>query len=176
MLITLLMLTVALVPTAARDWELSQYLYGSTVRALCYHTWMTDNTLPSDPSTNACLSLNGTISIYYLVFSYSIRAIKLSKMGSKWIRNWLRTMPSEAMEKCLGRLNDFSSNGKLSVLKMFAYEVLLIFYICYRATVDLFESMFWEVSFPVDVFSTAASFANHCSFIPVNCGEGAVET
>lgn len=147
MLITIVMLTVALVPTASPNWEILQWYDGSTVPVLCCYKWITNNVSPNELTGVGYLILNGTISICYLAISYSVRAIKLSKTGSKWVRNWLRTMPSKAIQKCLNHLNNFSSDGKFSLIRMFAYEVLLTFFIYCRAIADLFESMFWEVSF-----------------------------
>jgi hypothetical protein len=149
MLITVVMLIVALVPTVSPNWEYSQSVGFSAVPALCYYKWITSE--PFKPY----FAFNGAISICYLGISYSIRALKLSKTGSKWVRDWLRTKPSEVTQNCLRQLNDFSRDGKFGLIWTLAYEALLICFVYCRATADLFESVFWEVSFRNPSFSTS---------------------
>lgn len=157
MLITVVMLIVALMPTASPNWEYLQSLGFSTVPALCHYKWITSGPFTFglfDSEDDPYLVFNGTISICYLGISYSIRALKLSKTGSKWVRDWLRTKPSEVIQNCLRQLNGLR-DGKFRLVWMLAYEALLICFVYCRAIADLFESMFWEVSFRNPSFSTS---------------------
>ena len=132
MLITVVMLIVALVPTASPNWEYSQSARFSAVPALCYYKWITSEPFISGafyPEDKPYLAFNGAISICYLGISYSIRALKLSKTGSKWVRDWLRTKPSEVTQNCLRQLNDFSRDGKFRLTWTLAYEALLICFV-----------------------------------------------
>jgi cytochrome c oxidase subunit IV len=145
MLITVVMLIVALVPTASQNWEYSQSSRPSTFPALCYYKWITSE--PFIPGAfyhedKPYFAFNGAISICYLGISYSIRALKLSETGSKWVRDWLRTKPSEVTQNCLRQLSDFSRDGKFRLIWALAYEALLICFVYCRATADLFGSMF----------------------------------
>ena len=155
MLVLVVMLVAALLPTATPLWQIIYSFEFAGVPAQCFYEVLTQlPVLDSDASAwiftssayDVPAAMTGIVSMCYLILSYLVRAIKLSQSGSNFARLWLRKKPGNLAKKLLDNLHGRSRRGKATIAWLFAYEVLLVLFVIGRAGLDLFESMLWEVS------------------------------
>ena len=147
MLIMMLLLIIALVPTGRDDW-LSGSSFGPTfisIPAICYFDNIVPTVFPSFV-LGPVSTFPVVTSILVLVSSYFTRAIKLFDGSSEFARRWIRRKPSNRMKSWLDRLRSRSERGRAGPFWLISHEALLVMFVMLRALMDLYESMFWEVS------------------------------
>ncbi|KAL8776345.1 MAG: hypothetical protein Q9213_008306 [Squamulea squamosa] len=151
MLLMVMMLSVALLPTGDRRWS-NKYDGDSDNGAfpvLCAFRRLTvqkssERYRPDSVTTSTML-----ISIAVLFLSYLTRLIKLSQQATAFTRRWMRTKPGSLIRRVTDdavRHADKPNASKYWRLKHFAMEGTHIFL---RALVDIAESTLWE-SYPLD--------------------------
>lgn len=148
MLITVIMLGAALLPTGDILWLDADPLAPIIAPALCYFRRLESHIFAdmfkADSSTGASM----VISLVVLISGYFTRILKLSDKASNGIRRCLRKIPSKVIgatrRVVLERLNrPAPSFHKLHWIV--AYSVVETFYIWLKAFFDIYESMTAEV-------------------------------
>lgn len=170
MLATVILLGVALLPTANPDWE-----YNPGVPAQCFFSalnpgWSDD--YPKHPwqrtSTVTLSSASVYMSLVVLFVSFVTRMIQISEKSSVFAREWMRSKPSGLLKRWLGELNRRATVSGAYFLWKLVHEILLAAYVILKASSDLHGSMLWEVSFQV---STTVTFASSLGLVPPNLVE-----
>ena len=153
MLVTVLMLGVALLPTGNTAFA------GDGLPAICQfkilgvkNDGVRYGLSSSDPQSVYIL-----LSTIVLFFGYLTRLIKLSARSTAFARRWIREKPRNILRKFLDKTLRAHSRANGSLRLSLQYVLLEALYVCLRATFDLFESMLWEVCYERLVLSCAAT-------------------
>jgi len=152
MLVTVIMLGIALLPTGDAFWlENVGERVGMTegVPALCYFRKLDPRSEEGQFAPDAQLTTSMLVSMLVLFFGYVTRLFKLLFQATAFMRLWSRTKPGTALKKTIenasrrNALFEASIHGKATwKINYIVYNVL---YIILRAAFDLYESMLWEV-------------------------------
>lgn len=143
---TLILLTVALVPTGNINWFVPLYLdrdnYG--VPAICYFAHMSEssNYVLSEPSTSSIL-----VSTVILWISFAARIVKLYPSLSRVATGCLRDEPGKLLKKQIKR--PLGLRGHAQVLLKMTHGALTAQLILFRAVFDFYDSLLWEISKPI---------------------------
>lgn len=152
MLIMLLLLITALAPTGDGAWLFDDDMGG--VPTICYFDKLVPAISAYSISGFSVSTFAMGISIFVLVLSYSTRAIKLFDGSSEFIKSWIRRKPSDRMRSWLDRLRSRSRRNRTGPFWLISHEALLITFLILRALMDLYESIFWEVSALLKTFAS----------------------
>lgn len=144
MLVTVMMLGVALVPTGNSSW-LPYHQPAANIPALCY--FKPDAPRYSVPQ-GAREPVSGMIvSVLVLFFGYLTRLVKLSSHAAALSKYWLRTAPGMTWKRWLAASygsGDYSGTRHLRM--KVAYVTMETAYICLHGWYEVYDSMLWEVS------------------------------
>lgn len=149
MLVTVIMLGVALVPTGNSIWShrppysVDPRLAGIPV--LCFYK-------PDAPSyaghTGALGPISGMIvSVLVLFIGYLTRLIKLSRKATAFSKYWLRTAPGTTWKRWLAKCGRIDRSEKMHSLMKVVCIVMETAYVCLHGWYEVYDSMLWEVSF-----------------------------
>ena len=144
MLVTVIMLGVALVPTGNSTW-LPYLQPAANIPVLCYFK-------PDAPrysvAQGAREPLSGMIvSVLVLFFGYLTRMVKLSSKAAALSKYWLRTVPGMTWKRWLASYGHGDYSGKRYLFMKVAYINMETAYICLHGWYEVYDSMLWEVSF-----------------------------
>ena len=145
MLIRVIMLGVALVPTGNSVW-LSAFLYESRwilagIPVLCYYE-------PDAPPYGAYDQASSMVlSVLVLLFGFLTRLVKLSSKATAFSKHWLRTAPGTAWKRWMARCGSVDGLGAKSLLLKVIYIIMETVYVCLHGWYEVYDSMLWEVSF-----------------------------
>lgn len=157
MLVLVVMLSIALVPTANYDWAANSWLGmprpdstpDLTDYAICY--------LKPDRQYQSLISqLSAATSIVLISLGYILRVIKLHQQFSSFLSRRIRGRLSDAT-RCFLRivfhwcLSDGSSQ---SLKRLLCYRPLLAIFLAMRILLDLWSSMLFEVSVGPHIYLT----------------------
>lgn len=148
MLITVIMLGVALVPTGNPFWQTlmwnNKYDAMISIPVLCYYQ-------PDAPSW-AFYGLKGptfntTVSIVVLFVGYLTRLIKLSNKAAAFNKYWLRTAPGALWKNWMIECDNVDRSNSRYLLHKVRYIIMEVAYVCLHGWYEVYDSMLWEVSF-----------------------------
>ena len=138
MLITVILLGTALVPTGNRKWP------GTIeVPTLCFFDELAVDRSGYGAREQETISM--FIIICFLLISYVTRIIKLSKRSSDFTRRWLRSKPGNLLKKCLDGLNRRAQSKSPQIFWALGHQLLLGTFVVLMAIYDIFGCTLWEV-------------------------------
>ena len=146
----LLMLALAalqiavLVPTGNPDWPTTQGRPDSpqNIPAHCFFAYK-----HVAGWNNGLATWNMSISMAYIVLTFSMRVSVISPSASEAVRLVLRIKPKAVLRTWLERLQTPAGPVALIYVRKIAYTVVLASYVSTKATLDLYLSTHWEVSY-----------------------------
>ena len=148
MLIIVVMLGIALVPTGNSFWlpflpplsnpNSSWILAGIPVK--CYYT------LDAPPYGDYVPASSMVSSVLVLFFGYSTRLVKLSIRTAAFSKYWLRTAPRTTWKRWMAGCGCVDGLGAKSLLLKFLYMIMETVYVCLHGWYEVYDSMLWEVS------------------------------
>ena len=151
MLLTIILLGVALLPTGDENWVMShgssidapqsQFLGG--VPTLCYYRSLGDDFAFSIGTSQGVSML---VSMFVLIFGYIARVVQLSTRASALSRRHIRVVPGAWLRSVLDRNYGRLANPQGRLFFKLTYVILCTAYLGIWATFDLYGSMLWEVS------------------------------
>ncbi|KAL8951507.1 MAG: hypothetical protein Q9222_002521, partial [Ikaeria aurantiellina] len=151
MLITVMMLGVALLPTGDRQWFISSY-YNSMdyagIPALCYFRRLDSQDYKNQLKYGDLAAISMLISILVLAFGYLTRIIKLSDRANKASKRWLRDRPSQILRSIRDgalRCAERQVPNAHKMHWMIGYIVTEASYVWLKALSDVYGSMLWEI-------------------------------
>lgn len=146
MLATVVLLGVALLPTANPVW-------GRTpgVPAQCFFNaldpgWNYDHRTADSLHYSSAPSVY--ISLVVLSVSFVTRIITLFEKSSVFTTRWMRSKPGGLLKRWLCELNNQARASGACFLWKLVHEILLAVYVMLKAIFDLHGSILWEVRFP----------------------------
>ena len=137
MLITVIMLVVALIPTGD---VITVFLKWFPVLCTFRDLDHPKRFLYSPDITTYML-----LSITILFVAYTTRLIKLSARSTAFAKRWLRQKPGSVLRRGLDKSLHHSELSKSALCRIHRLWILESLYISLRAIFDIFESMIWEV-------------------------------
>jgi hypothetical protein len=150
MIVVILMLSVALLPTGSIVWMDSiQEGYGGSplsgfpvagYPAVCYFEDLRNRGFAGADQFPTLV-----VSLFFLFTSYATRAIKLFENSSVFTRKILRSIPSHFLKRHLDGVEMLQERPRVKLFAFTYYRMLLALIVTLRAVFDLFESMIWEV-------------------------------
>ena len=147
MLITVLMLGVALLPTGHALWYPSSY-YFAAIPVKCVYQRLAPKYVSLDVGYSETGHLNEWImitSILILFFGYMTRLIKLSRRATTFTKYWLRSAPGAKLNKLVAKCESEGFTRSKRLHWRLTYWLLTTIYVCLHAYYEIFESMLSEV-------------------------------
>lgn len=154
MLVTVIMLGVALLPTGDAAWLTGVLFAGDDaasqrgVPALCFFKRLVSRKPHQRYSAALLSTFPMGISLFVLISGYLMRLLKLSDNATAFSRHWIRTKPSHEIgswrDSALKRVARPSPKF-LNSHWVSAYVLLEALLILLRALFDIYESILWEI-------------------------------
>lgn len=141
MLVTVIMLGTALLPTGQQDWY-----SGSGIPALCYFNRIGSSSYYGLSGLSSMIGPSSMIvSILTLFFGYMTRLVKLSERTTKKTRRWFRTAPACTWKRWMANCDQSDSSRSSKSLQTLSFMFLETIYVYLHACYEVYESMLWEV-------------------------------
>ena len=152
MLVTMIMLSVALLPTGDDYWIVfwdpavpGSMLAGLPVRCF-YQRFATKHAFSHDgPYLEFTNERVMVISILILILGYMTRIIKLSSRATDITIYWLRLAPGIQWKESVAKFNGEGSQRSNKFRWRLIYWLLQTVYVCLHAYYEVYESMLWAV-------------------------------
>lgn len=149
MLVTVIMLGIALVPTGNSLW-LPVVLYDSKwtlagIPVLCYYESDAPPYVAHGRGRGPSSAM--TVSVLVLFFGYLTRLVKLSSKAAAFNKHYLRTAPGMTWKRWLARCGSVNRPGAKYLLLKVVYIIMETIYICLHGWYEVYDSILWEVSF-----------------------------
>ena len=149
MLVTVIMLGVALVPTGNPYWAPAvgndDHAALAGVPVLCFYKPDAPYTFNQDATSGP---LSGMIvSVLVLFFGYLTRFVKLSSGAAAFSKRWLRIAPGSTWKRWMATCSSANCSGTLNLFMKIIYIMMETVYGCLHGWYELYDSMLWEVSF-----------------------------
>ena len=144
MLVTVIMLAIAILPTGDSRW----LGVTATVPALCFFRRLVSHDSLRNFDTGSITTYSMIISLFVIASGYLVRLVKLSEKATEWSKQWTRTKPGRLLKRMRDHTLKHVKESNAFFPKLWwipGYVVVETLYILLRASLDVYDSMLWEV-------------------------------
>ena len=155
MLITVIMLGVAILPTGDGLWftsaftsDFSDPVLSPSVPAVCFFKRIASSEPHKRFDSKSLATYSMIISLFVLVSGYVVRLVKLSTRATDFSTNWIMTKPSRILHSMRSHVLQCIKRSVPNLSKLhwiLGYLVIETSYVLLAASLDIYTSMLWEV-------------------------------
>ena len=147
MLVMVMLLVVALLPSGDVDWFTPWDISDSAaqISTLCFFRRLVARSPEERFGFDAYVTGSMLISLMVLFSGYLTRLIKLSKHATSFTKLWMRTKPGRILKNALKKSIQRAERPNASIYWRFKHLVLETAYVLLRVLFDIYESTLWEV-------------------------------